>query len=171
MTDFSVLVKSCLTLIIGKENCTIIITAVVLDKTLNTSNPFYHRFAVHVICIKDWVDKLKPVRLAFVPLTAFVYFDQQRHACACICVVKNKENHWKIMKKVLFSSWAQEAHIKLMLVSDWEWFPKAGCSYFFNDFPMFFIVFDHAQACVCWSKYTTNSCQPLSTLWNTIAII
>ena len=42
-----------------------------------------------------------------------MYFDQQTHACACICMVKNDKKHLKIMKKVPFSSCAWEAHKRL----------------------------------------------------------
>ena len=69
------------------------------------------------------------------------------HACACICMVKNNRKHSKIMKKVFL-------HEPYMSLSH-AWWKK----YFFHDFQMFSIIFDHAQACVRWSKYTTvQSC-------------
>ena len=63
-----------------------------------------------------------------------VYFDQRMHACACVCMVENDQKHSKMSKKVPFSSCTQEAHERLsmkneeksLLVSDWEWLPKAG---------------------------------------------
>ena len=45
--------------------------------------------------------------------TDVVYFDQQMHACACIGMVENNENHSKMMKKVPFPSCAREAHKRL----------------------------------------------------------
>ena len=33
---------------------------------------------------------------------------------------------------------------------------KGSVLYFFTHFTMILIVFDHACACVCWSKYTTE---------------
>ena len=81
-----------------------------------------------------------------------VYFDQQTHAWACIGMVEIDEKHSKIMKKVPFSSCVLEAHVRLMkeneekslLVSDWEWLPKAGwhpnpgCSF---EILFFFVLF------------------------------
>ena len=29
-----------------------------------------------------------------------MYFNQQTHACACVCIVKNDEKHYKIIKKL-----------------------------------------------------------------------
>ena len=63
-----------------------------------------------------------------------VYFDQQMHACACVRMIKNDEKHCRMMKKVPFPSCPQEAHVRRMkkngekslLISDWEWLPKAG---------------------------------------------
>ena len=43
-----------------------------------------------------------------------MYFDQQTHACACVHMVENNEKRLKIIKKVLFSSCAQETHVRLM---------------------------------------------------------
>ena len=67
---------------------------------------------------------------------------------------KKFENH----EKVNFLTCVQEVHLrcvneneeKSLLVSDWEWLPKAGWhpkASFFHDFQMFFIVFDHASTC------------------------
>ena len=62
-----------------------------------------------------------------------VYFDQWTHAWACVCMFENNEKHLKIMKKVPFPSCVLEAHVRLvkkneeksLLVSYWEWLPKA----------------------------------------------
>ena len=114
-----------------------------------------------------------------------VYFDQQTHVFTWSKTMKNIQKSWK---KYRFhhahrGSW-RKIEEKSLLVSDWEWLPKASChpkagcsfgitfffifvhgpymsllyawqkSYFFHDFPMIFIVFRHAQAWICWSKYT-----------------
>ena len=42
-----------------------------------------------------------------------MYFDLQTHACACIHMVINNEKCLKIIKKLLFSSYAQENHVRL----------------------------------------------------------
>ena len=42
-----------------------------------------------------------------------VYFDQRMHACACVHMVKNNEKRLNIIKKVLFSSYARETHVRL----------------------------------------------------------
>ena len=42
-----------------------------------------------------------------------VYFNQLRHACTCVCMVENDQNHSKMSKKVPFSSCAWEAHVRL----------------------------------------------------------
>ena len=42
-----------------------------------------------------------------------VYFDQQMHACACVRMVENDQNHCKMSKKVLFSSCVREAYERL----------------------------------------------------------
>ena len=42
-----------------------------------------------------------------------MYFDQQTHACACIHMVENNEKRLKIIKKVLFSLYARETHVRL----------------------------------------------------------
>ena len=36
------------------------------------------------------------------------------HAYACIHMVKNNKKHYKIAKKVLFSSYTRETHVRLM---------------------------------------------------------
>ena len=65
--------------------------------------------------IYDKQDWLKPIsRLS----QTVVYFDQQTHACACICMVENDEKHWKMMKKVPFLSCAREAHVRSMKKSE-----------------------------------------------------
>ena len=70
-------------------------------------------------------------------------------------MVKNDEKHWKIMKKVPFPSCAQEAHVRRMKKNVekslhepyisllYAWWKR----YFFHDFRMFSILFDHANAC------------------------
>ena len=40
-----------------------------------------------------------------------VYFDQRMHACTGVHMVENYEKRLKTIKKVLFSSYAGEAHI------------------------------------------------------------
>ena len=65
-----------------------------------------------------------------------VYFDQRTHACAYIHMVENNEKHLKIIKKVLFSSYAQETHVRLTQEQ-----------YFFDNFQALFIVFEHVNAC------------------------
>ena len=81
------------------------------------------------------------------------------HPVLCILTSKRMvENNWehsKMSKKVPFSSCAQEAHVRLtkkneekwkksLLVSDWEWLPKAGwhpnagCSF---GILLFFVLF------------------------------
>ena len=62
-----------------------------------------------------------------------VYFDKQTHVCACVRMVVKNEKHWKMMKKVPFPSCAREAHVRRMKKND--------------DFRMFFIVFNHVNAC------------------------
>ena len=42
-----------------------------------------------------------------------VYFDQRTHACACDHMVENNDKCMKIIKKVLFSSYAGETHVRL----------------------------------------------------------
>ena len=42
-----------------------------------------------------------------------VYFDLQIHAHTCVCMVKNKEKHFKITQSNLLS-WAQDSHVRLM---------------------------------------------------------
>ena len=41
-----------------------------------------------------------------------VYFDQQRHACARVRMVENDQKHLKMSKKVSFSSFAREDHVR-----------------------------------------------------------
>ena len=79
---------------------------------------------------------------------------------------KNDQKHKKMMKKVPFSSCTRETHIRLMkkkeekilLVSDWEWLPKAGwhlkagCSFGFF-FYKFLSVFDRFRPCECMRKH------------------
>ena len=43
-----------------------------------------------------------------------VYFDQQTHACTCICMVENDKKRLKMIKNILFSSCVREAHVRLM---------------------------------------------------------
>ena len=78
----------------------------------------------------------------------FVYFDQQTHACACVRMVENDKKHSKMMKKVLFLLFAREALVRRMKKNE----EKS------HNFWMFFIVFNHANACasmLLWSKYKT----------------
>ena len=75
-------------------------------------------------------------------------FDQQTHACPCARMVKNDEKHLKIMKKYLFhhayERLMKKNKEKSLLVSDWEWLPKAGwhpnagCSF---GILLFFVLF------------------------------
>ena len=51
---------------------------------------------------------------AFFRYTSVVYFDQQKHACACVCMVEHDKKHSKMMKKVPFSSCTWEAHERLI---------------------------------------------------------
>ena len=46
-------------------------------------------------------------------ITAVVYFDQRKHACACVRMVENVQKHLKMSKKVPFSSCARDAHVRL----------------------------------------------------------
>ena len=103
-----------------------------------------------------------------------VYFDQQTHTCACVRMVKNDKKAFENEEKVPFLSCARGSckthEEKSLLVSDWEWLPKAGCSFGFllfffmrltwascahDEKGTFFIILDHANACTSWSKYTT----------------
>ena len=45
--------------------------------------------------------------------TFVVYFDQRTHACACVRMVENDQNHSKMSKRVLFSSCVREAYERL----------------------------------------------------------
>ena len=91
-----------------------------------------------------------------------MYFDQQMHACACM--VENDKKHWKMMKKVPFPSCAREAHVRLvkknkeksLLVSGWEWLPKAGCyaSHAQDGKGTFFMIFE------CFLSFSTCKCMP-----------
>ena len=42
-----------------------------------------------------------------------VYFDQQMHACPCVCMVETNKKCSKIIKNILFSSFVQKAHVSL----------------------------------------------------------
>ena len=42
-----------------------------------------------------------------------VFQPANMHACACVHMVENNKKRLKIIKKVLFSSYAQEAHVSL----------------------------------------------------------
>ena len=86
------------------------------------------------------------------------------HAFAWSKTIKNIQ---KWVKKVLFSSCTQEAHVRLtkkneeksLLVSDWEWLPKAGwhpnagCSF---GILLFFVLFStwasHVHDAKCFLK-------------------
>ena len=46
----------------------------------------------------------KPPRLVVRLSLLVVYFGQQSHACACVCMVKNNRKRFKIIKNILFSS-------------------------------------------------------------------
>ena len=126
-----------------------------------------------------------------------MYFNQQTLAGAWVCMVKNNEKHWKMMKKYLFQLlciWTSEhmaendkKHSKMMKKVNftrgtWEAYKekrkktnKLFFSFFFMSlswasrthdekgtffmifkrFPSFSTMRTHAQACVCWWKYTT----------------
>ena len=45
--------------------------------------------------------------------TPVVYFDQRTHACACVRMVENDQNHCKMSEKVPFSSCVREAYERL----------------------------------------------------------
>ena len=60
------------------------------------------------------------------------------HAFAWSKTIKNIQKP----QKVPFSSYVRVAYVMLMKKKD--------------DFWMFSIIFDHANACICWSKYTTQ---------------
>ena len=96
-----------------------------------------------------------------------MFFDQQMHACACICMFKNDQKHLKIIKKLPFSSCIPEAHVRLtkkneekslsvnfFLCFSWFFFVSLLCAFRVHDEKgTLFIIF---ECCVCWSKYTTN---------------
>ena len=75
------------------------------------------------------------------------------HACACVCMVENDQKHRKMMKKHLFIH-AHERLIFSLFFSCVSLVRKMK-KVLFNNFLMFFILFDHANACACWLKYTT----------------
>ena len=56
----------------------------------------------------------KPPRLVVRLSLLVVYFGQQSHACACVRMVINDRKRFKIIKNILFSSCAWEAHVRLM---------------------------------------------------------
>ena len=93
----------------------------------------------------------------------------------CISTSENKQKHSKMSKKVPFSSCAREAlddnkspnkqpafgshsHSLTNKLFSSFFIKSLSCAwwkrYFFTHFQVFFIVFDHANACVCWSKYS-----------------
>ena len=49
-------------------------------------------------------------------MSSVVYFDQRTHACACVCMVENDQNHCKMSEKVLFSSCVREAYERLTII-------------------------------------------------------
>ena len=89
------------------------------------------------------------------------------NACG-VRMVKNIGKWWKST----FSIKHTRSHVrctkknkeKRLLVSDWEWLPKAG----WHHFQMFFLSFPtvqmHVKACVRWSKYTTHQ-SGIQTIW------
>ena len=78
-----------------------------------------------------------------------MYFEQQTHACACVRMVENNGKHSRITKKVL----------KPYMNLSYAWWRR----YFFQDFQMFFIFFDHGNAYAHWSKYTTDNSKRMAT--------
>ena len=89
-----------------------------------------------------------------------VYFDQQTHACACICMVENDEKHLKSWKKYLFmcTRGSCETHEEKQLRLTWASCGldgKGTFSMIFKRFSMFSTMQRHAQACICRLKYTT----------------
>ena len=63
-----------------------------------------------------------------------VYFDQLMHACACVRMVENGQKHQTFFFVFL---------CKPLMCLSCTWWKR----YFFDHFPMFFIVFNHANAC------------------------
>ena len=63
-----------------------------------------------------------------------VYFDQQMHACACICMVENDKKRYKIIKKNLFSSCVRKAHERLTCASMRSLVEIHNKSYFSSEF-------------------------------------
>ena len=102
-------------------------------------------------------------------ITNVVYFDQQTHACAYVCMVENNQKHSKVSKKVLFSSCTQEAHVRLTRKAKkkvcWSAIGSDSQKRVDTQMLLFLLIFKcfwsfwtmriHAQACVCWLKYTT----------------
>ena len=111
------------------------------------------KLSVTIMYANPWI----PISLHLVMILVVVYFNQKTHACAWVRMVEINWKHWKMMKKVPFPSYTREAHKRLtkkneeksLLVSDWEWLPKAGwhpkagCSFgiFFKTFSFLFLFF------------------------------
>ena len=47
-------------------------------------------------------------------IMSVVYFDQRTYAYACVHMVENNEKRLKIVKEILFSSYARETHERFM---------------------------------------------------------
>ena len=70
------------------------------------------------------------------------------HACPCVCMVENNRKHSKVM--TFFFVFLHEHYMSLL----YSWWKR----YFFMIFKCFWsfsTMQTHAQACICWSKYTT----------------
>ena len=71
------------------------------------------------------------------------------HACACVRMVKNDQKHSK-RSKTFFIGFLCKPYMSLLCA----WWKR----YFFTHFQVFWsfsTMQTHAQACFCWSKYTT----------------
>ena len=104
-------------------------------------------------------------------------FDQQTHACPCARMVKNDEKHLKIMKKYLFhhayERLMKKNKEKSLLVSDWEWIPKAGwhpnagCSF---RILFFFVLFSTWASHVHDTKCSLNYSKWATSIWESLPI-